>query len=128
MHKNDIVTRDDLYLLVTAFYKEIRKDEILGPIFNNSIKDWEHHLQLITNFWETSLLGIKTYKGDPFITHQKVDKNTNNTITMLHFGIWLNLWSETVDTYFKGEIANMAKRRARKMSSFMFIKIFEGRN
>lgn len=127
MEKTDIKNREDIYNLVTFFYEKVREDNTLKAVFNASIKDWDAHLQLITNFWETSLLAKKTYKGDPFIVHQKVDEKMNYKITMVHFGAWLNLWFETVDAHFEGKIANMAKRRAQKMASFMFIKVFEAR-
>ena len=50
-----IHTREDVSLLVRTFYAKVRKDELLGPIFNGIIKDWETHLELLTDFWETNL-------------------------------------------------------------------------
>lgn len=35
--KRDIENRDDVFTLVTTFYSEIRKDEVLGPIFNKRL-------------------------------------------------------------------------------------------
>lgn len=127
MVKPDITTRKDIHSLVVVFYTVVREDATLGPIFNRVITDWEHHFEIITDFWETSLLAKKSYKGDPFIAHQNVDKTMNSSLTMEHFGIWLNLWIETIDSLYKGEIAEMAKRRARKMATFLFIKIVEAR-
>jgi hemoglobin len=37
--KKEIQNRADVFLLVTQFYTKVRKDEILGPIFNNAIND-----------------------------------------------------------------------------------------
>ena len=56
-----------------------------------------------------------------------MDKAHNNTITELHFGLWLNLWFQTIDELFEGEYAENAKSRARKMSTFLYLKIFEAR-
>ena len=67
------------------------------------------------------------YKGDPLQAHVKVDKDHNHSITELHFGLWLNLWFQTIDELFEGEVAENAKRRARKMGSFLYLKIFEAR-
>ena len=50
-----------------------------------------------------------------------------NTISQEHFGQWMNLWYRTIDELFEGEYANMAKNRARKMSTFLYLKIFEAR-
>jgi hemoglobin len=131
MQKIDINTREDVFLLVSSFYKKVRKDEVLGPFFNNVIKDWDAHLDRLTTFWESSLFISRKleqkYLGNPLDAHVKVDKESNNTITELHFGIWLNLWFQTIDELFEGDYAENAKRRARKMGTFLYLKIFEAR-
>ncbi|MFD2914708.1 group III truncated hemoglobin [Psychroserpens luteus] len=127
----DISNREDVFLLVDTFYKKVRKESTLGPIFNNTIKDWDTHLDHLTTFWETSLFMTKKlekkYYGNPLEAHVKVDNANNNSITELHFGIWLNLWFETLDELFAGEITENAKRRARKMGTFMYLNIFKAR-
>jgi len=131
MKQKEITNRDDVKLLVDQFYIKVRADSVLGPIFNTIIKDWETHLDHLTTFWETSLfIGKKQehkYVGNPLIAHEKVDATLDHTITEMHFGIWLNLWYATLDQFFEGEIADNAKRRARKMGTFMYLKIFEAR-
>jgi len=131
MKQKEITNRDDVKLLVDQFYMKVRADSVLGPIFNTIIKDWETHLDHLTTFWETSLfIGKKLehkYVGNPLIAHEKVDATLDHTITEMHFGIWLNLWYATLDQFFEGEIADNAKRRARKMGTFMYLKIFEAR-
>ena len=132
MEKKDINTREDVALLVDSFYVKIRNDETLVPIFNNAINDWEKHLNHLTTFWESSLFFSrkldKKYIGNPLEMHAKVDEENNNSITELHFGIWLNYWSQTLDELFEGEVADNAKRRARKIGSFLYLKIFEARS
>ncbi len=128
MEKKDITNREDVFLLVSTFYEKIKKDETLGPFFLNVIKDWEEHLQHLTTFWESSLFMKTRYHGNPLEVHAKVDKENNNSITELHFGIWLNLWYQTIDELFVGDYAENAKRRARKMGTFLYLKIFEARN
>ncbi|WP_425075136.1 group III truncated hemoglobin [Psychroserpens sp. S379A] len=131
MNKKDIQNREDIALLVSEFYKKVRQNETLGSFFNETIKDWEHHLNHLTTFWETSLFMTKRlkhkYYGNPLEAHVKVDKQFYHSITELHFGIWLNLWFETLDELFEGEVVENAKRRARKMGTFMYLKIFEAR-
>ncbi|EEX96548.1 SEC-independent protein translocase TatC, partial [Brucella ceti M644/93/1] len=34
--------------LVEIFYGRAREDEIIGPIFNRTVKDWDHHLARIS--------------------------------------------------------------------------------
>lgn len=128
MEKKDIKTRDDVFMLVDEFYKKVRQDEILGPFFNETIKDWETHLEHLTTFWESSLFLKTRFHGDPLKAHIKVDKAFNHSINEMHFGIWLNLWSQTINELFEGDYAENAKRRARKMGTFIYLKIFEARN
>ncbi|RBP32744.1 hemoglobin [Oceanihabitans sediminis] len=131
MNKKDIQNREDVSALVNSFYKKIRVDETLGPIFNKVIKDWDEHLDRLTTFWETSLFMTKKldkkYYGNPLAAHVEVDRRFNHSITNTHFGLWLNLWFETLDELFEGEVAENAKRRARKMGTFMFMNIFAAR-
>jgi hemoglobin len=126
--KKDIKIREDVSLLVSSFYIKVIKDTVLGPFFNDVIKDWDAHLERLTTFWESSLFLKTKYLGNPLEAHVKVDKENNNSITELHFGLWLNLWFETIDELFEGNYANNAKERARKMGTFLYLKIFEARN
>ena len=123
----DLENRADVYKLVSAFYTEVRKDELLGPIFNRHIIDWPEHLERLTDFWETNLFYVAKFKGNPMQVHQKVDAAENYTINELHFGIWLNLWFKTLDSLFEGEKSNIAKNRARNMGTFFHINIFQAK-
>lgn len=126
---NTINSRKDINHLVNSFYAKIRKDELLGTIFNNHIAEeqWEEHLQKLTDFWETNLFGIRKFKGNPTQKHIKVDKNLNYTIEQTHFGRWLQLWFETIDDLYKGEIAEKAKTAAQKMATGQYIMIWNNR-
>ncbi|MDY8138237.1 group III truncated hemoglobin [Aquimarina sp. 2201CG5-10] len=126
-HLIDIESREDIHKLVSLFYAKIRKDKMLGYIFNNMIHNWDEHIERLTDFWETNLLFVAKFKGNPIAVHQKVDKTFNGTITQEHFGNWLNLWFETIDQLHLGEKAEIAKRRARKMSTHLYIKMYESR-
>ena len=82
---------------------------------------------LLTDFWETQLFLKRKYNGNPVKVHQEVDDKIKGTITPEHFGLWLNLWFATIDTLFEGETAWIAKNRAQKISTMLFMKIFEYR-
>ena len=42
----DISNIEDIKLMVDTFYENIRKDDLLGPIFNDKLQDrWPIHLQ-----------------------------------------------------------------------------------
>lgn len=125
--RKQIENRDDISLLVQEFYAKIRADEEIGFYFNTMIKDWDAHLEKLTDFWETNLFAVKKYKADPIEVHNKVDAHFNHSISSEVFGIWLNHWFETIDEHFEGENANTLKRRARKMGTFLFVNMFERR-
>lgn len=125
--KKDIENRADVKLLVDTFYEKIRAHEILGPIFSSIITDWDAHLIILTDFWETQLFLKRKYFGNPVTAHEEVDDKTNGTITSEHFGLWLNQWFNTIDELYDGEVAWIAKNRAQKMSTMLFLKMFEHR-
>ena len=128
VNKPELKNRNDIAHLVSIFYEKVRKDTTLGPIFNGIITDWDAHLEILTDFWESQLFLKRKYIGDPIKAHQKTDDFMGNTMTMEHFGIWLNLWFATLDELFSGETVWMAKNRARKMNTMLFMKIYEHRN
>ncbi|WP_412176257.1 group III truncated hemoglobin [Formosa sp. PL04] len=125
--KLDIKDRDDVHKLVSTFYDKIRKDDFLGPFFNSVITDWPAHIERLTSFWESSLFLKTKYYGNPLDVHIKVDEENNNSISEKHFGAWINLWLQTIDELFEGDIANNAKQRARKMGTFLYLNIFQAR-
>lgn len=125
--KHDILDRNDVYLLVSKFYEKVKVDSEIGPFFHESIKNWDAHLEKITNFWESSLFFISTYSGNPGRAHIKVDVENNNLINEKSFGIWLNLWVQTINENFEGELAELAKHNARKMATHLHLKIFTAR-
>jgi len=123
----DIQNREDVNTLVNAFYATIRKDDFLGPIFNKMIpeKNWEAHLIKLTDFWETNLFHVMKFKGNPMEAHKRMDKAHNHTIEQDHFTYWISLWTKTVDSLFAGEKAEMAKERARRMSTHLFVNVWQ---
>ncbi|HEY9185326.1 MAG TPA: group III truncated hemoglobin [Salegentibacter sp.] len=126
--RDDIQNREDVFTLISQFYSKVRKNPEIGYFFNETITDWEEHLEKLTDFWESNLFFKGLYRGNPQKTHVKVDRENNNRISPEHFGVWLNLWFETIDELFEGELANRAKNNARKMSTHLYLKIFQARN
>ena len=127
MKKADINNRESIHLLVRTFYGKVREDALLGPIFNATITDWEGHFNHLTDFWETNLFFKRSYTGDPMQKHIDVDAEQGGAINEMHFGVWLNLWFQTIDDLFEGQIAQIAKNRARNMGTFIHLQIFKAR-
>lgn len=127
MKKREIKNREDVHLLVTHFYGKIREHATLGPIFNKIIEDWEAHFEVLTNFWESQLFLKRNYHNNPIKVHNEVDKKMEHQIKSEHFGMWLNVWFDTLDELFEGEVAYIAKNRAQKMSTMLYIEMFKCR-
>lgn len=125
--KKELNSRENISFLIHTFYGKVQQDGMLGPVFNSVVEHWPEHLERLTDFWESSLLLSGTYKGNPAQVHRQVDSSVNNSIGMEHFGRWLHLWFATIDEHFMGKNADLAKNRARNMSTHMFLRIFEGR-
>lgn len=123
----EIENREDVKLLVHSFYAKIRANEEIGPFFNTTIQDWESHLEKLTDFWENNLFAVRKYFGNPIEAHIKVDEQFDNKINPSIFGLWLNLWFETLDELFIGENVETLKRRARKMGTMLMVTIYESR-
>lgn len=116
--KKDIETIEDIQLLVNNFYGKVRKNALLGPIFDGIIQDnWPKHLEKMYRFWQTVLLEEHTYFGAPFPPHAKMP------IDQEHFTNWLGLWHETIDDHFVGQVADEAKWRGDKMATMFLNKL-----
>lgn len=125
--KKEITNRADIALLVATFYDKIRADREIGFYFNETITEWPAHLEKLTDFWEMNVFGGRNFHGNPIEAHNHVDEKFNYSITSEIFGIWLNHWFATIDSLFEGENADILKRRAQKMSTFLFLNIFQNR-
>lgn len=111
----DIETRADCERLVRAFYGKAMTDPVIGFIFTDVAHlDLEAHVPQIASFWETILLGTRTYDGNPFAKHVPVHAKVE--LREGHFKQWLGLWFGTVDELFAGERANLAKVHALRVA------------
>lgn len=122
-----IDSREDVSVLVHAFYVKIRKDKEIGHFFNEVIHDWDEHLEKLTDFWDMNLFGTRNFTGNPIEAHNLVDEKFGGVISPYEFGIWLNYWFATIDELYEGENADTLKRRARKMSTMLFMNMFHSR-
>jgi hemoglobin len=111
----DIETRADCERLVREFYTRAFADPIIGFLFTDIAKlDLDAHVPRITAFWETILLGARSYGGGAFRPHAAL--NAKVPLLRGHFDRWVTIWSETVDELFAGERAEHAKAHARRVA------------
>jgi hemoglobin len=114
----DITSRDDIVRLVDAFYVEVRRDAILGPIFDDVARiDWAAHLPKMYEFWETVLFGRSMFRGNPLAVHLALAQRV--PLGSREFGRWLELFHHTVDRLFDGPVASEAKVKASRIASVM---------
>jgi len=78
--------------LVHHFYGLIRDDEMLGPIFNDRISNWDHHLDVMCDFWSSIVLKTARFNGRPMLKHQLIA----DRVTPDHFTHWLVLFRAAV--------------------------------
>jgi len=120
--KEDIRSRNDIERLVIHFYEKVKPNPVIGFIFTKLIKiDWEHHIPLIADFWETILLDNPVYKKNAMEIHYVLDKKI--PLLKIHFETWLSLFHSAVDELYEGKLATLAKTRATSIAAVMQLKM-----
>lgn len=117
MQKTDIQNVKDIEMFVNNFYEKVRDDELLAPVFNAKIKNWESHLIIMYKFWGSILLAEESYRGQPFFKH------VNLPIEAEHFERWLQLFYETISEHFEGSTADLAIVRAEAIAHIFYSRI-----
>lgn len=125
--KKDIKNRKDIEQLVNAFYDKVKKDNVIGYLFNDVAHvNWDEHLPKMYNFWENILFYTGNYSGSPMIVHREL--HSKSTMTEGHFNHWNFLFNETVDSLFEGEKAEEIKSRATNIAAVMMYKTLSHTN
>ena len=119
---SDIINREDLFFLMTTFYKKLLSDSSINFIFIEVAKiDLKTHIPIITDFWEQNILGTGTYKNNVLKVHR--DLNDLSRLSPDHFEIWLKHFENTIDSNYAGENAEKMKTRALSIANVMKIKL-----
>ncbi|MEQ7799924.1 group III truncated hemoglobin [Pedobacter sp. ASV1-7] len=119
--KADITNFEDIVWFVDSFYQKVQSDELIGPVFDSVIVDWEPHLEKMYKFWNAALFGIQGFRGNPFARHAPLSLKKG------HFERWLLLFNKTIDEQYEGTMANETKRRANMMAE-MFLNRIQNMN
>ncbi|MEE9388619.1 MAG: group III truncated hemoglobin [Paracoccaceae bacterium] len=83
------ITPDQISAQMAAFYREIRRHPVLGPVFTAKITDWPAHEEKIASFWRNAILHERGYDGRPQQVHMATP-----SVQPEHFPIWLNLFED----------------------------------
>jgi len=120
--EKDIETRDDIVLLLEAFYKKILADDSINYIFTDVAQmNIEEHIPVITDFWESVLFQTGTYRKNAVGIH--LDLHRKSPLTKEHFQTWLRYFNESVDSLFSGNNSFAIKQKANSIATIMQIKI-----
>ncbi len=76
--------------LVHAFYSRVSSYDVIGPVFERAVADWDAHLAKLCDFWSSVLLMSGRFKGTPMATHALLPD-----IPPGHFARWLELFQDT---------------------------------
>jgi hemoglobin len=118
----DITSREDILLLVRSFYQKLLSDPTISYIFTDVAKiDLEAHLPILVDFWDMVLFQSNTYQKNALQLHMHLHKRS--PFKAEHFNTWLNYFNQTVDELFEGDIALLAKQRAKSIATIMQIKV-----
>jgi hemoglobin len=109
-----------VHSLVHEFYRRVRQDTAIGPIFDRVIgEDWEAHLAKMCDFWSSVMLLTGRYKGNPMIAHIRL-----KMIKPEHFERWLALFRQTARDVCPEEIAELFIGRAENIARSFQLGMF----
>lgn len=100
-----------IHSVVYGFYDKVRADDMLGPIFNAVVEDWDEHLPRMCDFWSSVMRRTGRYKGNPMMVHIRLEG-----VTPGHFERWLALFNETVSALCEQPVAHAFMDRAQTIA------------
>ena len=121
--KPDISSKKDINLIITKFYDLLLVDKKMIPFFEDIVAQnhLEHHLDIITDFWNDILFDTTTYKNNTMQKH--LEKNAFVEFKKTHFTIWLSYLFKTIDANFNGQNSERMKSRAQSIATVRQLKM-----
>lgn len=101
--------------MVHAFYAQVRRDEVLGPIFNAHIDDWDHHLAQLVDFWSSILRRTGRFTGAPMPKHIALPDLSQDL-----FRRWLALFRETASAQPNRAMGEQAFAMAQRIAQSLW--------
>lgn len=123
--KRDLLTREDIQLLVDSFYEQVRSDDRIAHFFLTVVPvNWAAHLPKMYSFWEQIIFHRGDYTGNPMAVHSQV--HTQYPMTAEDFERWLELFKANADNLFEGPNTELAKQRAESIALSLKLKLVFG--
>lgn len=110
------VSEDEIRNLVHTFYARVRKDDLIGPIFNAKVADWPEHLANLCDFWSSVILRTGRFQGRPMRAHLLLA----DQIGPEHFDRWLDLFEATAHEIVPKAASAFIQRARQIADSFEF--------
>ncbi len=112
------ITEEMIRGLVHRFYADVRRDPMLGAIFNERVHDWDEHLEKLCAFWSSVVLMTGRYKGRPMPVHMAIPE-----ISADHFRRWLDLFRATASAVCPETAAAVFIEKAEKIAQSLHLGI-----
>jgi hemoglobin len=114
----DLDNRDQVERFVRRFYRELLRDPVLAPIFLDVAEvDLDAHLPHIVDYWCKLLLGDSSYDRHTMNIHRRL--HAKRQLAATDFERWLGYFTRAVDSGWRGENADRAKRIATTIAANM---------
>lgn len=111
----DLCTEEEISQLVYGFYDAVRRDEVLGPIFERHVKNWDTHLPTMVDFWSSALRGTARFRGAPMPKHAALPD-----LRVELFQHWLALFRETTAALPNTALADKANDLAKRIAQSLW--------
>ena len=123
MMKPDISSRKDIKQIMTKFYDFLLADKTMMPFFEEIVQEnqLEHHLEIITDFWNDILFDTNEYQQNVMQKH--LQQNALIRFEKAHFESWTSYFLATIDASFEGPQATKMKQRALSIATLMQLKM-----
>lgn len=115
MPSEKLCTEEEIVQLVHGFYDNIRQDEVLGPLFNRHVKDWDTHLPTMVDLWSSALRGTARFRGAPMPKHAALPGLTSEL-----FQRWLTLFGQTTDALPNAALGERARDLAKRIAQSLW--------
>lgn len=109
-------SEEEVQALVHAFYAKVRQDEVLAPIFESHVSDWDHHLGKLVDFWSSILRRTGRFTGAPMPKHAALPGLDESL-----FQRWLGLFRETAAGMPNQVMAEQACEAAERIAQSLWM-------
>lgn len=109
--------REKLVELLRHFYADVRQHQLIGPIFNERIKDWPAHIEKIAGFWARVMGAPSEYTGQMPARHLPLG------LQRMHLEAWLQLWDFNCRRHLApaeaDELSGLAQQIGERLMAFV---------